>query len=136
MEHCLNFSMRKANRALNKIYDRHLQGCGLKGGQFSILRVIDFYKQTTNTELQERMLIDQSTLSRNLKPLVRDGYISVSQGDDLRVKLLALSPEGKRLFAEATEHWQRAQKEVKQKLGKEETKKLFAITSLVADLNS
>lgn len=136
MEHCLNFSMRKANRTLNKIYDRHLQGCGLKGGQFSILRVIDHYKQTTNSELQEAMSIDQTTLSRNLKPLIRDGYISVSQGDDLRVKLLSLSAEGKSLFKEGTKYWQRAQKEVMQKLGKENTEKVIAIASLVAGIHS
>jgi DNA-binding MarR family transcriptional regulator len=135
MEYCLNFSMRKANRILNKIYDRHLQSCGLKCGQFTILRVIHAYKQTTNSQLQEAMLIDQTTLSRNLKPLIRDGYISVTQGEDLRVKLLSLSPEGKKLFKDARIHWQQAQKEVKQKLGKEGTEKLLEITEEVADLS-
>lgn len=135
MEYCLNFSMRKANRILNKIYDRHLQSCGLKGGQFTILRVIHVYKQTTNSQLQEAMLIDQTTLSRNLKPLIRDGYISVTKGEDLRVKLLSLSPEGKKLFKDGRMHWQQAQKEVKQKLGKEGSEKLLEITGEVAGLS-
>jgi DNA-binding MarR family transcriptional regulator len=135
MEHCLNFSMRKANRILNRIYDRHLQSCGLKGGQFTILRVINAYKQTTNSQLQEAMLIDKTTLSRNLKPLIRDGYISVTQGEDLRVKLLSLSPDGKNLFKDARKHWQQAQKEVKQKLGKDGTERLLEITGEVADLS-
>jgi DNA-binding MarR family transcriptional regulator len=136
MEDCLNFSTRKINRTLNKIYDKHLQSCGLKAGQFTILKVIYAYRQTTNTQLQEAMLIDQTTLSRNLKPLIRDGLISVSRGEDLRVKLLSLSDDGKDLYRDAAKHWQAAQREVKQKLGKDGTEKLLAVTKLIAGFSS
>lgn len=134
MEQCLNFYTRKANRVLSKIYDSHLQPCGLKGGQFSILRAIDLYKQTTSSALQEVGSIDQTTLSRALKPLIRDGFIQVTQGDDLRVKLLSLSPAGEKLLKQSTILWQDAQKEVKKRLGKENTKQLLAITEAVARL--
>jgi DNA-binding MarR family transcriptional regulator len=80
-----------------------------KGGQFTVLRVIHVYKQATNSRLQEAMLIGQTTLSRNIKLLIRNGYISVTQEEDLRVKLLSLSPEGKKLFKDACTHWQQAQ---------------------------
>ena len=136
METCLNFYTRKANRVLNKIYDGHLQVCGLKGGQFTILRVIDKFKQTTNRELQDALLIDQTTLSRSLKPLIRDGFIEVRQGEDLRVKLLSLPPKGKKLLNEATSYWQDAQNEVKRRLGKKSSEQLLAITNHVAELGA
>jgi len=136
METCLNFYTRKANRVLNKIYDRHLQACGLKSGQFTILRVIDRQKQTTNHDLQGALLIDQTTLTRSLKPLIRDGLIAVKQGEDLRVKLLSLSPEGKKLFRKATKYWQNAQNEVKKRLGAKTSAQLLAITNAVAGLST
>ena len=136
MEQCLNLNMRKANRVLNSIYDGHLHVCNIKGGQYTILRVISKFKQTTNRELQDILLIDQTTLSRNLKPLIRDGLIDVNQGEDLRVKLLSLSPAGKKLFKQASKYWQKAQNEVKQRLGVESSRQLLAITDLVAGLKS
>lgn len=134
IETCLNFHTRRANRVLNRIYDGHLQACGLKSGQFTLLRVIERMKQTTNREIQDVMLIDQTTLTRTLKPLIRDGYIEVNPGEDLRVKLLSLSPQGKKLFLQATKYWQNAQDEVKRRLGAQYTKQLLAITNAVADL--
>ena len=136
MEICLNLNTRKANRVLNKIYDRHLQPCGLKGGQFSVLRILYKYKQSTNSELQDIMAIDQTTLSRNLKPLIRDGYIDVTHGEDQRVRLLTLSASGRRLYKRANGLWQDAQKEVKSRLGTKNSEQLVSITQAVADLAS
>ncbi len=136
MEHCLNFSLRRANRVLNKIYDRHLQECGLTGGQFTLLRVISLRKQTTNRELQNILLTDQTTLSRGLKPLIRNGYVDVSKGEDRRIKLLSLSVEGVLLFNEASKCWAASQEEVKVRLGEKSTEQLLAITDIVSNLKS
>ncbi len=136
MDPCMNLNMRKANRVLNSIYDRHLQSCGLKGGQFSMLKIISSRKKTTNSELQDVMLIDQTTLSRNLKPLIRDGYIEVTQGEDLRMKILSLSSEGEELYLRANKCWQNAQKEVKKRLGAESAEQVIEISRLVASLKT
>jgi len=130
----MNFSMRKANRVLNSIYDGHLQSCGLKGGQYTILRTIDYFKKTSSSELQDVMFIDQTTLSRNLKPLIRDGYIDVNRGEDLRVKVLSLSPSGEKLYSEATKCWQNAQRDVKRRLGAEPAKQIFAVAKMIEGL--
>jgi hypothetical protein len=62
-EFCLNLSFRKATRVISKIYDRELADCGIKCTQFSILRATYMLKQTTNAELQERLVLDQTTLT-------------------------------------------------------------------------
>ena len=136
MDLCLNFSLRKANRVLNKIYDRHMQACGLKSGQFSILKIIELRKQTTSTELKNIMVVDQTTLSRGLKPLIRDGYISVTPGEDARVKLLSLSAEGRKLHAQGNLLWEQAQESVKKQLGKDFSRQLLEITTVVAGLKT
>ncbi|MFT5691122.1 MAG: DNA-binding MarR family transcriptional regulator [Oceanicoccus sp.] len=136
IEECLNFNLRKANRVVNKIYDGHLQHCGVKSGQFTMLRVIHLHKQTTNRDLQALMLIDQTTLSRGLKPLIRDGFIQVTQGEDLRVKLLALSPKGIALYKEAKKCWKKAQTDLIKRLGSDFPEELVSLTQKIAALNS
>ena len=136
MEACLNFHTRRANRVLNKIYDGHLQACGLKTGQFSILKVIQSRQPTTNREIQDVMLMDQTTLTRSLKPLIRDGFIEVQRGEDRRVKILSLSPGGKKLLREASKHWKIARDEVKRRLGRKFTQQLLTISNVVAELRT
>ena len=118
-EHCLNLELRKANRVLTQIYDSYLSPVGLKTSQFSILRAVRYLKQTTNKELQEVLVLDQTSLSRALKPLIRDGYVDVQAGSDRRQKQLQLSATGKALFKEAEACWAQAQKHVSSRLGKD-----------------
>jgi DNA-binding MarR family transcriptional regulator len=134
MERCINFGMRKANRVLNQIYNGQLAKCGLKVGQYSILRALKELKESSNRDLQDILVIDQTTLTRGLKPLIRDGYIQSRPGADQRVKLLCLSPQGKDLYKEATKQWRVAQDQVASRLGEVTIEQLFAISDSVVGL--
>lgn len=107
---CFNFAMRKSSRLITQFYDNQLSKVGLKSGQFSILYAIHQLDQTTNTELQSVLVLDQTTLSRSLKPLIRDGYLQL-QADpgDGRVKQISLTKQGNELFESAHPIWQAAQ---------------------------
>jgi len=131
---CLSLNLRKANRVMSQIYDHYLAECGIKGTQFAILRATTFLGQTTNKQLQEVLVLDQTTLSRNLKPLLRDGFISVQEGDDRRVKVLSLSRDGVKLFEQAKAQWQQAQIEVKAKLGEKNTALLHSLSTAIVSL--
>ena len=96
---CMNLSYRKASRVISQIYDRELAELGLKCSQFSILRAVRLMQQTTNAELQELLVLDQTTLTRGLKPLIRDGFINSEPGLDKREKLLSLTRQGKNLYS-------------------------------------
>lgn len=134
-EYCLNLELRKANRVLSQLYDGHLQQCGLKTSQFSILRAIRFLNnKTTNSELQEVLVLDQTSLSRALKPLMRDGLIEANPGTDRRQKVLSLTAKGLDLYREAKGHWEEAQKSVSNKLGKESKKRLLEMSHSVVSL--
>jgi len=131
---CLSLNLRKANRVMSQIYDHYLAECGIKGTQFAILRATTFLGQTTNKQLQEVLVLDQTTLSRNLKPLLRDGFISAHEGDDRRVKVLSLSKDGEKLFEQAKAQWQQAQIEVKAKLGDKNTALLHSLSTAIVSL--
>jgi DNA-binding MarR family transcriptional regulator len=75
--------------------------------------------EETINGLAERMAMDRTTLSRNLKPLVRKGLLEVSTGGDGRTRLVRISPDGERVLEEAYPMWKAAQEEVVGSLGKE-----------------
>lgn len=135
-EQCLNLELRKANRVLSQIYDSFLAPCGLKTSQFSILRAIKFLKNTTSRELQDALVLDQTSLSRALKPLIRDGYIDVRVGADRRQKQLLLTPKGRRLYTDAEKLWLGAQVYVSEKLGPEMKQSLLNMSDMVVELKS
>ena len=135
MEQCLNLALRKANRVMTQMYDDHLSSLGLRIGQFSILRVLHFSQPTNNKALQDILVLDQTTLTRNLKPLIRDGLVGVSpSAADGRIKELALTPEGEALYEEALPLWRKAQKQMQQGLGDGHVSELLSVTDAIVGL--
>ena len=134
--HCMNLSYRKASRVISQIYDHELAEVGLKCGQFSMLRAIREMRQTTNAELQQMLVLDQTTLTRGLKPLIRDGFIKAETGEDKRAKLLSLTPDGKALYNKADKKWQQAQDAVIRKLGRKTAEQMLAMNQALVALRS
>ena len=133
---CINLSYRKASRVISQIYDRELAEVGLKCGQFSILRAVREMRQTTNAELQELLVLEQTTLTRGLKPLIRDGYIKIEPGQDRREKLLSLTREGRNLYSRADKKWQLAQDAVIRKLGGKMAEQMLSLNQALVALRS
>src|SRR5215207_9565843 len=109
---CACANLRKAARAVTQLFDAALTPSGLKATQFTLLVTSRLSGDTTINGLAERMAMDRTTLSRNLKPLVRKGLLEVSPGGDGRTRLVSISPEGERALDEAYPMWQAAQEEV------------------------
>jgi DNA-binding MarR family transcriptional regulator len=130
----MNLSYRKASRVISQIYDHELSEVGLKCGQFSMLRAICEMRQTTNAELQQLLVLDQTTLTRGLKPLIRDGFIKAEPGEDKREKLLSLTRDGKNLYDRADKKWQQAQDAVIRKLGHKTAKQMLAMNQALVAL--
>jgi len=117
---CFNLAMRKSSRLITQFYEERLKSVGLKVGQFSILRAVAFKKATTNKELQNILVLDQTTLTRNLKPLLRDEYLQTSSDpNDGRLKTISFTPNGKALYEQALPIWQKAQQDILSKLGED-----------------
>ena len=131
---CINLSYRKASRVISQIYDRELAELGLKCSQFSILRAVHLKQQTTNAELQELLVLDQTTLTRGLKPLIRDGLINSEPGLDKREKLLSLTRQGKNLYSKADKKWQQSQDAVIRKLGRKIAERILEMNKALVAL--
>ncbi|MBN6151534.1 winged helix-turn-helix transcriptional regulator [Xanthomonas sp. AmX2] len=104
---CTCFLLRRAARRTTQVYDRELGKVGLSLNEYSILRRAGQPRQLG--ALAERLGMDRSTLSRNLKPMLDAGWVEERRGDDARQKLVVVSAAGRRLLKRALPHWQRAQ---------------------------
>mgnify|MGYP003671916996 CR=1 FL=1 len=115
---CTCFNLRKAARAVTLSYDAALRPAGIKATQFSILATLDKKGPLPMTRLAEDLLVDRTALSRNLKPLERDGLVRLASETDQRVRLVTLTADGQRVFARALPLWEARQAEIAGAMGR------------------
>jgi DNA-binding MarR family transcriptional regulator len=113
---CTCARLRKLTRRLTRIYDAHLAGESIKVTQYSLLANAARGERTL-TEFAAELEMDRSTLSRNLTPLVAQGWVSVSIGADPRSRSISVTAAGRRKLKAALPLWRRAQCEVEAILG-------------------
>ena len=114
---CMGMRVRRAARAVGNFYDLHLKSVGLKGTQFTLLNAIFLNPSITITQLADLLLLNRTTLNRNLKPLERQGFIRTSPGEDHRTRILQLTREGRSILQQALPLWLEAQSGVVETLG-------------------
>ena len=131
-EECTCLSVRQAARHITQFYDQHLATSGLRATQFSILAKIARLGPLTINALAEELVMDRTTLGRNILPLEREGLIRVEPGrSDRRSKELVLTEPGRQRLRLATEGWRRAQSEFAARFGDARTQDLRAILNKV-----
>jgi DNA-binding MarR family transcriptional regulator len=133
---CACFNLRKASRTITQLFDRAMQPGGLRGTQFSILAVLSFMGATTVTRLSNNLLMDRTTLTRNLRPLEHKGYIVVSAGEDLRTRAVELTDNGVKALGEAYPIWKETQTKIINKLGKKRFQSMISDLSEISSLFS
>lgn len=114
---CASANLRRAARAVSQLYEEELRGSGLRGTQFSLLQALQIAGSLTQGELGEVLFIDSTTLSRTLRPLVKNGWIAERQGSDKRERVLSLSASGRKKVEQIIPRWQRAQRRFKRAVG-------------------
>jgi DNA-binding MarR family transcriptional regulator len=107
---CACFDLRKATRAVSRLYDDCLRPLDLNITQYSLLRVIEGTPQISVSTLGRYMVMDRTSITRALAPLERDGLIRSRAGSDKRTRIISLTKRGTKLIANAKPHWDEAQK--------------------------
>lgn len=132
---CICLGLRRAARTVTRYYDEALRSCNLKATQFSLLAVLFNGGRTPFSELMARLSTDQTTLTRNLKPLERRGLIRVTPGADRRTREILLTKAGKNLFRRADISWRKAQEHATSLIGADKWKGIQAqLDRLISDL--
>ncbi|WP_165820275.1 MarR family winged helix-turn-helix transcriptional regulator [Microvirga sp. KLBC 81] len=131
-EDCNCLSLRQATRHVTQFYDRFLMPAGLRTTQFSILSKLQRMGPTSINALAEAMVMDRTTLGRNIQPLDRECLIAVRQGrTDRRSKELHVTDKGAALLEDATKARAEAQARFEAIFGGERSSNLRALLRAV-----
>lgn len=124
---CTNLKLRQLARVVTRHYDRHVAAVGLKNTQYSLLSHVVLLGPLRPGELARRMRIDASTLTRNLQPLVAQGWVRLEPGADARSRQVAATAAGRAKREQGQRAWKHAQLDLNRRLGAERVVALHAL---------
>ena len=116
---CACFDLRRATRAVSRMYDDFLRDAGLNITQFALLRLICAKKELSISTLGRYMVMDRTSITRALAPLERDGLIHSRPGTDKRIRVVSVSNKGRRLVEGAEPKWRQAQEALIETIGED-----------------
>ncbi|KOY81036.1 winged helix-turn-helix transcriptional regulator [Lysinibacillus macroides] len=115
---CVCANLRKKTRVVTQLYDKLLQPTGLKITQYSMLANIAHQQAVSISRLGEILLLDQTTITRNIRLLKEQGYVELTKdAQDARSKNITLTDKGIAKLDEARPIWQTLQKRVIDDIG-------------------
>jgi DNA-binding MarR family transcriptional regulator len=117
---CTCYRLRQSARIVSRTYDAFLAPCGISIGQFGLLTTLSAMKGESISTVAEVLQMERTTLTRNLIPLQKLGYIAVEQASDRRARSLNLTEAGKKILTAARPKWQAAQRSLEKQVGKAE----------------
>ena len=130
---CYCSSLRQAARHVTAFYDQMLSGSGLRVTQFAILSRLRS-RPASVSRLAEGMVMDRTTLARNLQPLVREQLVQVRPGEqDRRERVIELTALGRDKVEAILPAWRRAQARFDAQFGADRGAQLLATMRAVVD---
>ena len=128
---CVADKLRLLNRIITKLYDEALRPTGITTSQMNILVVVAKYGEATPRQVGRWLHMEKSTLSRNVRRLQQNGWLTVLPTDKGRTHTLKLSPKGSRVLRQGLPFWESAQKEAVAILGNTGIQEIMGIAETV-----
>lgn len=122
--HCASFNFRRAARAMTALFDHALQGSGIRSTQFTILTAVAKAQSISVGKVSETLVMDATTLTRNLNLLRKQGLVTVSPRGSMRQRFVSLTFEGEKALARAVPLWKEIQQKFVNNIGEDTWKKL------------
>ena len=121
---CTCAMLRRTTRRVTQFYDYALRPSGLRLTQYSLLANINRADGLCITDLAERLAMERTTLTRNLRPLEQAGWIRVAAGANRRQRAVHITPEGSTKFEQAKPLWKAAESMFREQIGRTDTEAL------------
>lgn len=132
LDECNCLAVRQAARHVTQVYGHFLAHTGLRPTQFSILAKLRRRGPVTINALAAELVMDRTTLGRNIRPLERDGLIAIKPGvADRRSKELHLTTAGNARLDEALKGWEQAQERFESTFGRAQSSELRSLLRTV-----
>jgi DNA-binding MarR family transcriptional regulator len=116
-DECIASRMRLLNRVITGLYDEALRPYGLTISQMNLLVLAHRQGVARPAEVCERLCMDASTLSRNVRRMLERGWIETLSEADSRARPFRVTDEGQALLRDARAGWEQAQARAKELLG-------------------
>ncbi len=116
---CACTTVKKLSRILGRVYDAGLADAGINITQLAVIRCINRRPGEPLSRVAEELELDRTSLYRAINPMIRDGWIVVSDGPDSRSRTAKLTRKGNNLLAKARAGWDSVQDAIVQKFGKD-----------------
>ena len=133
---CACSRIRRASRALTRLYDEALATAGLTTTQFAILRTLERLGPSSVTALAQATGHERTAMTRNLRPLEARRCIEIGTGLDPRCRAVSLTDAGRAAIARAEPGWREVQARVEAELGTDDHAQLHALLARVEKLGS
>lgn len=132
---CACSQLRRTARAVSGLYDEFLAAAGLTVTQYAVLVAIARAGALQRTGLARQLGMERTTLTRNLRPLEREGLIAEQASEDRREHMVSLSKAGRKRLEAGFRAWTKAQQAFLDGFGQgrfEEMGKLLEAASTVS----
>jgi len=116
---CTCANLRRAARAVTRLYNRQLRPTGIEITQFTLLMALDRTGEITQGKLGKVLALDSTTLTRMLELLKKRGWIQEKEGDDRRFRLIRLTGAGRGKLRQSLPRWKVAQDRLQGALGEQ-----------------
>src|ERR1700748_1961374 len=116
---CVCSQVRRIARKISSLYDAALASEELTITQYSLLANIARAGQLNHAGLAGKIGMERTTLTRNLRPLIRAKWVAAATGEDRRQHLLQLTAAGRRKLVRSLPLWQEAQRQFFSEMGSE-----------------
>lgn len=117
---CPGLRVREASRLLTRVYDEALRPLGIQASQLSVLVAVAMFGEDGATigALAQALVLDRTTLTRNVQPLEKAGLLRVARSpEDARARIVVLTRAGERMIESAYPLWEQAQKRIRDSFG-------------------
>lgn len=115
---CVLLRVRRASRVVTQLYEQAFSSSDLHPMQFLLLIAVSRAGPAPVTALAEGLLLDRTTLTRNLAALVESKLVAiVPHPGDRRARIVTITPNGAEAIAGSYALWQDAQDRVTEQLG-------------------
>ena len=114
---CLSKSIRSVDRLTSSHYNRYLKPHGLRITQYTVLSAIFEMGTAMSRDLEDALKLDQTTVSRTLKTLLREQLVTHKSDHIKRSRAFKLTGKGEYLYKQAHYAWRDAQKDLITRLG-------------------
>lgn len=128
---CACANLRRAARAVSRLYSRALRPERIEITQFTLLMTLDRTGEVSQGKLGKLLALDSTTLTRVLELLRKKGWVKEKEGDDRRFRMIQLTAVGKTKLMQSMPHWKKAQNRVQQALGEQNMSQLREMLEVV-----